>query len=67
MARIQGGENQVFKSRYGLWHLSQKLGVVFSQIIYGGVDEKEDKGPSLLNQAAGIFSSINRFMKVISR
>ncbi|XP_055816755.1 uncharacterized protein LOC129886201 [Solanum dulcamara] len=37
------------------------------EIIYGGVDEKEDKGPSLLNQAAGIFSSINRFMKVISR
>ncbi|PHT41342.1 hypothetical protein CQW23_20196 [Capsicum baccatum] len=37
------------------------------EIIYGGVDEKEEKGPSLLSQAAGIFSSINRFMKVISR
>ncbi|XP_060219138.1 uncharacterized protein LOC132645901 [Lycium barbarum] len=37
------------------------------EIIYGGVDEKGEKGPSLLDQAAGIFSSINRFMKVISR
>nr|XP_016464974.1 PREDICTED: uncharacterized protein LOC107787873 [Nicotiana tabacum] len=37
------------------------------EIIFGGVDEKEENGPSLLDQAAGIFSSINRFMKVISR
>ncbi|KAK4378968.1 hypothetical protein RND71_000830 [Anisodus tanguticus] len=33
------------------------------EIIYGGVGEKGEKGPSLLDQAAGIFSSINRFMK----
>ncbi|XP_010421597.1 PREDICTED: uncharacterized protein LOC104707044 [Camelina sativa] len=34
------------------------------EIIYGGVEEKSDEeGPSLLSQAAGIFSSINRFMK----
>nr|XP_018633518.1 uncharacterized protein LOC104117365 isoform X2 [Nicotiana tomentosiformis] len=37
------------------------------EIIFGGVDEKEENSPSLLDQAAGIFSSINRFMKVISR
>ncbi|XP_006288099.2 uncharacterized protein LOC17882854 [Capsella rubella] len=34
------------------------------EIIYGGVEEKSDEeGPSFLSQAAGIFSSINRFMK----
>ncbi|EFH50623.1 hypothetical protein ARALYDRAFT_489571 [Arabidopsis lyrata subsp. lyrata] len=33
------------------------------EIIYGGVEEKSEEGPSLLSQAAGIFSSINRFMK----
>ncbi|XAR52589.1 hypothetical protein NMG60_11020736 [Bertholletia excelsa] len=37
------------------------------EIIFGNVDEKSEKGPSFLDQAAGIFSSLNRFMKVISR
>lgn len=37
------------------------------EIIYGGVEENSEKGPSLFDRAAGIFSSINRFMKVISR
>ncbi|XP_019186759.1 PREDICTED: uncharacterized protein LOC109181445 [Ipomoea nil] len=37
------------------------------EIIFGEVDEKQEKGASLFDQAAGIFSSINRFMKVISR
>ncbi|KAK6139364.1 hypothetical protein DH2020_026872 [Rehmannia glutinosa] len=36
------------------------------EIIFGGQDNSE-KGPSLFDQAAGIFSSFNRFMKVISR
>ncbi|KAI3445293.1 hypothetical protein Pfo_001958 [Paulownia fortunei] len=36
------------------------------EIIFGGQD-KSEKGPSLFDQAAGIFSSLNRFMKVISR
>lgn len=38
----------------------------FGQIIFGGQDNSE-KGPSLFDQAAGIFSSLNRFMRVISR
>ncbi|XP_027159926.1 uncharacterized protein LOC113761238 isoform X1 [Coffea eugenioides] len=37
------------------------------EIIFGGVEEKPEKGTSLFDQAAGIFSSLNRFMKVISR
>ncbi|KAL2254126.1 uncharacterized protein LOC105168903 [Sesamum indicum] len=36
------------------------------EIIFGGQD-KSEKGTSLFDQAVGIFSSINRFMKVISR
>lgn len=36
------------------------------EIIFGGQDNSE-KGPSLFDQAAGIFSSLNRFMRVISR
>ncbi|XP_047947051.1 uncharacterized protein LOC125193325 [Salvia hispanica] len=36
------------------------------EIIFGGQDKSEN-GPSLFDQAAGIFSSFNRFMKVISR
>ncbi|ESQ32242.1 hypothetical protein EUTSA_v10004542mg [Eutrema salsugineum] len=35
------------------------------EIIYGNVEEKSDEEPSLLSQAAGIFSSINRFMKAM--
>ncbi|KAI8028408.1 hypothetical protein LOK49_LG02G02126 [Camellia lanceoleosa] len=37
------------------------------EIIYSDVDEMSEKGPSIFDRAAGIFSSINRFMKVISR
>ncbi|XP_051125238.1 uncharacterized protein LOC127247450 [Andrographis paniculata] len=38
------------------------------EIIFGDQDKMSpEKGPSLFDQAAGIFSSINRFMKVISR
>ncbi|XP_059648533.1 uncharacterized protein LOC132294632 [Cornus florida] len=37
------------------------------EIIFGDVEENSEKGPSLFDKAAGIFSSINRFMKVISR
>lgn len=38
------------------------------EFIYGDVQEKsEEGGPSLFARAAGIFSSVNRFMKVISK
>ncbi|KAK6911544.1 protein of unknown function DUF1995 [Dillenia turbinata] len=37
------------------------------EIIFGSVEEKSEKGPSLFSSAAGIFSSLGRFMKVISR
>ncbi|KAI6684881.1 hypothetical protein NL676_030794 [Syzygium grande] len=36
------------------------------EIIYGDVEESE-KGPSFFNAAAGIFSSLNRFVKAISK
>ncbi|KAL6964784.1 hypothetical protein U1Q18_035840 [Sarracenia purpurea var. burkii] len=37
------------------------------EIIFGDVNDKLEKGPSFFDRAAGVFSSINRFMKVISR
>ncbi|KAL3843962.1 hypothetical protein ACJIZ3_001365 [Penstemon smallii] len=37
------------------------------EIIFGGLQDNTEKGRSLFDQAAGIFSSFNRFMKVISR
>ncbi|KAF8411579.1 hypothetical protein HHK36_004134 [Tetracentron sinense] len=37
------------------------------EIIFGDVDEKSDNGPSLFVRAAGMFSSLNRFMKIISK
>ncbi|PKI51535.1 hypothetical protein CRG98_028095 [Punica granatum] len=37
------------------------------EIIFGKVEESTEKGPSLFVQAAGIFSSLNRFMKAISK
>ncbi|KAH6820138.1 DUF1995 domain protein [Perilla frutescens var. hirtella] len=37
------------------------------EIIFGEQDKSEKGGTSLFDQAAGIFSSFNRFMKVISR
>ncbi|KAI3962085.1 hypothetical protein MKW92_048043 [Papaver armeniacum] len=37
------------------------------EIIFGEVEEKSEKGPSLFGQAASIFSSMSRFMRVISK
>eukprot|EP00268_Persea_americana_P035461 TRINITY_DN3501_c0_g1_i1.p1 TRINITY_DN3501_c0_g1~~TRINITY_DN3501_c0_g1_i1.p1 ORF type:complete len:345 (+),score=79.02 TRINITY_DN3501_c0_g1_i1:136-1170(+) len=37
------------------------------EIIFGDVAEKSEKGPSFLVRAAGMFSSLNRFMKAISK
>lgn len=37
------------------------------EYIFGDVQDKSEEGPSLFSRAAGIFSSINRFMKVISK
>ncbi|KAH7543071.1 hypothetical protein FEM48_Zijuj02G0144400 [Ziziphus jujuba var. spinosa] len=37
------------------------------EIIFGDVGEKSEQSPSLFDKAAGIFSSLNRFMKVISK
>lgn len=37
------------------------------EFIFGDVQEKLDERPSLFAKAAGIFSSLNRFMKVISK
>ncbi|XP_058110998.1 uncharacterized protein LOC131253900 [Magnolia sinica] len=37
------------------------------EIIFGDVADKSEKGPSLFARAAGMFSSLNRFMKVISK
>ncbi|XP_074311564.1 uncharacterized protein LOC141647326 [Silene latifolia] len=35
------------------------------EYIFGDVQEKSEEGPSLLARAAGMFSSINRFMKAM--
>lgn len=37
------------------------------EYIFGDVQEKAEEGPSLFARAAGIFSSLNRFMRVISK
>lgn len=37
------------------------------EIILGNAEEKSEQGPSLFSKAAGIFSSLNRFMRVISK
>lgn len=37
------------------------------ELIFGDVQEKLEERPSLFAKAAGIFSSVNRFMKVISK
>ncbi|KAK3008004.1 hypothetical protein RJ639_014674 [Escallonia herrerae] len=37
------------------------------EIIFGEVEENSEQGPSFFSQAASIFSSFNRFMKVISK
>ncbi|ERN03843.1 uncharacterized protein LOC18431994 isoform X1 [Amborella trichopoda] len=36
-------------------------------LIFGDVAEKSEKGPSLLTAAMGMFSSLNRFVKAISK
>ncbi|XP_018843565.2 uncharacterized protein LOC109008070 [Juglans regia] len=37
------------------------------EIIFGNVAEGSEQGPSLFNRAASVFSSLNRFMKAISK
>ncbi|KAJ7977976.1 DUF1995 domain-containing protein [Quillaja saponaria] len=37
------------------------------EIIFGDAEEKSEQGSSFLNKAAGVLSSLNRFMKAISR
>ncbi|CAL9102043.1 unnamed protein product [Musa textilis] len=37
------------------------------ELIFGNVDEKSKKAPSFLDKAVSMFTSINRFMKAISR
>ncbi|XP_062084740.1 uncharacterized protein LOC133790916 [Humulus lupulus] len=37
------------------------------ELIFGDVKENSEQGPSLFDRAAGIFSSVNRFMRVISK
>ncbi|CAL9123453.1 unnamed protein product [Musa acuminata var. zebrina] len=37
------------------------------ELIFGNVDEKSEKAPSFLDKAVSMFTSINRFMKAISR
>ncbi|KAL1145517.1 hypothetical protein V6Z11_A11G303400 [Gossypium hirsutum] len=37
------------------------------EIIFGNAEEKSEQGPSFFSQAAGIFSSLNRFVKAISK
>ncbi|KDP23517.1 hypothetical protein JCGZ_23350 [Jatropha curcas] len=37
------------------------------EIIFGNVEDKSEQGPSLFTKAAGIFSSLNRFMRAISK
>uniref|UniRef100_J3MB84 DUF1995 domain-containing protein n=2 Tax=Oryza brachyantha TaxID=4533 RepID=J3MB84_ORYBR len=37
------------------------------EIIFGGGDEQSEEAPSLMNNVMGVFSSMSRFMKVISK
>ncbi|KAF0910764.1 hypothetical protein E2562_004743 [Oryza meyeriana var. granulata] len=37
------------------------------EIIFGGGDEQSEEAPSLMNNVMGIFSSVSRFMRVISK
>ncbi|KAJ8480238.1 hypothetical protein OPV22_023965 [Ensete ventricosum] len=37
------------------------------ELTFGNVDEKSEKAPSFLDKAVSMFTSINRFMKAISR
>jgi len=35
--------------------------------IFGGADEQSEESPSLMNNVMGVFSSVSRFMRVISK
>nr|ACF86051.1 unknown [Zea mays] len=35
--------------------------------IFGGADEQSEEAPSLMNNVMGVFSSVSRFMRVISK
>uniref|UniRef100_A0A0E0A4Y2 DUF1995 domain-containing protein n=3 Tax=Poaceae TaxID=4479 RepID=A0A0E0A4Y2_9ORYZ len=37
------------------------------EIIFGGGDEQSEEAPSLMNNVMGVFSSMSRFMRVISK
>ncbi|KAJ6359772.1 hypothetical protein OIU77_003891 [Salix suchowensis] len=37
------------------------------EIIFGNTGENSEQGPSLFSKAAGVFSSLNRFMRAISK
>jgi len=42
-------------------------GTVILQRIFGGADEQSEEAPSLMNNVMGVFSSVSRFMRVISK
>ncbi|VVB15255.1 unnamed protein product [Arabis nemorensis] len=70
--RCYPGQWKVFyddKDRPGRYLLAKELigrpDAEDLEIIYGNVEEKSDERPSLFSQAAGIISSINRFMKAM--
>ncbi|WOH04579.1 hypothetical protein DCAR_0623989 [Daucus carota subsp. sativus] len=59
------------KDRFGRYLLAKELesrpNSEDLEIIFGDVDEKTEEGPSLMSQAANVFSSMNRFMRFISK
>lgn len=59
------------KDRLGRYLLAKELvsrpDVEELEIIFGNAEEKSEQGPSFFSQAAGIFSSLNRFVKAISK
>lgn len=72
--RCYPGSWKVFyddKERIGRYLLAKELirkpDAEDLEIIFGGVNNKEENAPSLFSQAAGIFNSLNRFMKAISK
>ncbi|KAK1360933.1 Tyrosine-sulfated glycopeptide receptor [Heracleum sosnowskyi] len=59
------------KDRFGRYLLAKELvsrpNSEDLEIIFGDVEEKSEEGPSLMSQAANLFSSMNRFMRFISK
>lgn len=59
------------KDRFGRYLLAKELvsrpNSEDLEIIFGDIEEKSEEGPSLMSQAANIFSSMNRFMRFISK